>query len=131
MLSSDNQRWNSLHALLASLPVRRTCGGNLDALRSHLSEQAGFEVSPDSIGLLGAVIVDMQASFLPSERVEKGPFVAYERPRDVAYISNLAVLPRARRQGVGEQLLLAAEKVGCYTNVLSDLRSMVLSTLCR
>ena len=96
-----------------------------------LFEQAGFEVSPDSIGLLGAVIVDMQASFLPSERVEKGPFVAYERPRDVAYISNLAVLPRARRQGVGEQLLLAAEKVGRYTSVLSDLRSMVLFTPCR
>ena len=100
----------------------------MSALKSSLSGQAGFEVSPDSIGLLGAVIVDMQASFLPSERVEKGPFVAYERPRDVAYISNLAVVPRARRQGVGEQLLLAAEKVVCYTNVLSDMRSMVLST---
>ena len=87
-------------------------------------------MSPDSIGLLGAVIVDMQASFLPSERIEKGPFVAYERPRDVAYISNLAVVPRARRQGVGEQLLLAAEKVGCYTNVLSGLCSIFLSTLC-
>ena len=50
-----------------------------------MCEQAGFEVSPDSIGLLGAVIVDMQASFLPTERVEKGPFVAYERPRDVEW----------------------------------------------
>ena len=103
----------------------------MHALKSNLSDQAGFEVSPDSIGLLCAVIVDIQASFLPSERVEKGPFVAYERPRDVAYISNLAVLPIARRQGVGEQLLLAAEKVGCYTNVLSDMRSMALGTLCR
>lgn len=63
------------------------------------------------IGLLGAVVVDMQGSFLPAERVEKGPFVAYERPQDVAYISNLAVVPHARRQGVGEQLLVAAEHV--------------------
>ena len=88
-------------------------------------------MSPDSIGLLGAVIVDMQASFLPTERVEKGPFVAYERPRDVAYISNLAVVPRARGQGVGEQLLLAAEKVGCHTNVLIDLSFMILADTCR
>lgn len=73
--------------------------------------QAGFEVSPDRIGLLGAVVVDMQGSYLPAERVEKGPFVAYERPQDAAYISNLAVVPRARRQGIGEELLLAAEKV--------------------
>ena len=73
--------------------------------------QAGFEVSPASIGLLGAVVVDMQGTFLPAERVEKGPFVAYERPQDVAYISNLAVIPQARRQGVGEQLLTAAESV--------------------
>lgn len=75
--------------------------------------QAGFEVSPASIGLLGAVVVDMQGAFLPAERVEKGPFVAYERPQGVAYISNLAVIPQARRQGIGEQLLLAAENVRC------------------
>ena len=75
--------------------------------------QAGFELSPAQIGLLGAVVVDMQGSYLPAERVEKGPFVAYERPQDVAYISNLAVIPHARRQGIGEQLLVAAQNV-CY-----------------
>ncbi len=37
--------------------------------------------------------------------------MAYERPQDVAYISNLAVIPHARRQGIGEQLLVAAESV--------------------
>ena len=68
-------------------------------------------MSPAQIGLLGAVVVDMQGSYLPAERVEKGPFVAYERPQDVAYISNLAVIPNARRQGIGEQLLVAAEHV--------------------
>ena len=73
--------------------------------------QAGFELSPAQLGLLGAVVVDMQGSYLPAERVEKGPFVAYERPQHVAYISNLAVIPHARRQGIGEQLLVAAENV--------------------
>ena len=53
----------------------------------------------------------MQGTFLPMTRVEKGPFVAYERPEDVAYVSNLAVAPSARRQGVGERLLAAAEEV--------------------
>ena len=42
------------------------------------ASQAGFELSPAQIGLLGAVVVDMQGSYLPAERVEKGPFVAYE-----------------------------------------------------
>jgi GNAT superfamily N-acetyltransferase len=53
----------------------------------------------------------MQGSFLPMVRVEKGPFVGYQRPEGVAYISNLAVAPSARRQGVGEKLLAAAEEV--------------------
>ncbi len=79
--------------------------------------QAGFELSPDRIGLLGAVVVDMQGSYLPAERVEKGPFVAYERPQNVAYISNLAVVPQARRQGIGEQLLVAAENVRCCLGI--------------
>lgn len=69
----------------------------------------GFDRSAEA--LVGAVIVDTQADFLPPVRVEKGPFVAYERPQDVAYISNLAVLPATRRRGVGERLLAAAEKV--------------------
>ena len=56
-------------------------------------------------------MVDMQGSFLPMVRVEKGPFVGYQRPEGVAYISNLAVAPFARRQGVGERLLAAAEEV--------------------
>ena len=71
--------------------------------------QVGFDRSSEA--LLGAVVVDTQADFLPPVRVEKGPFVAYERPQDVAYISNLAVLPATRRRGVGERLLAAAEKV--------------------
>ncbi len=80
--------------------------------------QAGFEASPASIGLLGAVVVDMQGAFLPAERVDKRPFVAYECPQDVAYISNLAVIPQAWRQGIGEQLLLAAESVRCLAPAL-------------
>lgn len=79
--------------------------------------QAGFELSPAQIGLLGAVVVDMQASHLPAERVEKGPFVAYEQPQDVAYVSNLAVIPHARRRGIGEQLLAAAENVRCSLGI--------------
>ena len=71
--------------------------------------QVGFDRPAEA--LLGAVVVDTQADFLPPVRVEKGPFVAYERPQDVAYISNLAVLPATRRRGVGERLLAAAEKV--------------------
>ena len=71
--------------------------------------QVGFDQSVEA--LLGAVVVDTQGEFLPPVRVEKGPFVAYERPQDVAYISNLAVLPATRRQGIGERLLAAAEKV--------------------
>ncbi len=76
---------------------------------SAASCQVGFDRSSEA--LLGAVVVDTQADFLPPVRVEKGPFVAYERPQDVAYISNLAVLPATRRRGVGERLLAAAEKV--------------------
>jgi ribosomal protein S18 acetylase RimI-like enzyme len=91
--------------------------------------QAGFEVSPASIGLLGAVVVDMQGTFLPAERVEKGPFVAYERPQDVAYISNLTVIPQARRQGVGEQLLLAAENVRCLAPA-SALLALTAAAFC-
>lgn len=56
-------------------------------------------------------MVDMQGQHLPAERVEKGPFVAHQRQEHVAYISNLAVSPAARRLGVGEELLRAAEKV--------------------
>ncbi len=73
--------------------------------------QVGFLLSPERLGLLGAVVIDMQGQHLPAERIEKGPFVAYQRPEDVAYISNLAVSPAARRLGVGEELLRAAEKV--------------------
>ena len=56
-------------------------------------------------------MVDMQGQHLPAERIEKGPFVAHQRQEHVAYISNLAVSPAARRLGVGEKLLKAAEKV--------------------
>ncbi|EIE26357.1 acyl-CoA N-acyltransferase [Coccomyxa subellipsoidea C-169] len=73
--------------------------------------QVGFSLSPERLGLLGAVVIDMQGQHMPAERIEKGPFVAYQRPEDVAYISNLAVSPAARRLGVGEELLTAAEKV--------------------
>ncbi|CAL8466637.1 g6173 [Coccomyxa elongata] len=78
-------------------------------LAKHL--QVGFSLSPERLGLLGAVVVDMQGQHLPQERVEKGPFVAYKPQENVAYISNLAVSPAARRMGVGEELLKAAEKV--------------------
>lgn len=81
-----------------------------------MAVQVGFLLSPERLGLLGAVVVDMQGQHLPAERIEKGRFVAYKRPEHVAYISNLAVAPLARRQGIGEELLRAAEKVrkvGC------------------
>lgn len=74
-------------------------------------------------------MVDMQGTFLPAERVEKGPFVAYERPQDVAYISNLSVIPQARRQGVGEQLLLAAENVR-YLAPASALLALTAAAFC-
>lgn len=77
----------------------------------RLGVQVGFSLSPERLGLLGAVVVDMQGQHLPQERVEKGPFVAYKPQENVAYISNLAVSPAARRMGVGEELLKAAEKV--------------------
>lgn len=73
--------------------------------------QVGFSISPERLGLLGTVVIDTQGQHLPMERVEKGPFIAYEKPEGIAYISNLAVAPQARRQGVGEKLLRAAEKV--------------------
>jgi GNAT superfamily N-acetyltransferase len=77
----------------------------------HCGWQVGFYFSPERLGLLGSVVVDMQGQHLPVQRVQKGPFVAYEKPQGIAYISNLAVAPKARRQGVGEKLLKAAELV--------------------
>lgn len=85
--------------------------------------QVGFSLSPERLGLLGAVVVDMQGQHLPPERVEKGPFVAYKAQEKVAYISNLAVSPAVRRMGVGEELLKAAEKVppSCHTIIVIPL----------
>ena len=73
--------------------------------------QAGYGLGPMEMGLVGAVMVDAQGEHLPRHRVERGAFVAMERQRGTAYVSNLAVAPRARRRGVARALMHSAEEV--------------------
>lgn len=62
--------------------------------------------------IVGAVVLDTQAAYIPPRRVVVRDFVRYERRKGIAYISCLAVSPRARRQGIATRLLKQAEEVG-------------------
>eukprot|EP00884_Botryococcus_braunii_P009351 jgi/Botrbrau1/18417/Bobra.0072s0010.1 len=74
------------------------------------------------VDLLGAVVVDTQAAYIPPRRVKVREFVRYERRKGMAYISCLAVSPAARRQGIATRLLRHAEELakswGCRSVAL-------------
>eukprot|EP00803_Ostreobium_quekettii_P010173 evm.model.scf_232EXC.7 EVM.evm.TU.scf_232EXC.7 scf_232EXC:91892-93198(+) len=70
----------------------------------------GMGVSHESQGVLGVVTVDTLGQHVPSvPRVVDGRTV-WQNKEGVAYISNLAVSPGTRRQGVGKALVVAAEE---------------------
>lgn len=96
----------------------------IGVLRSVLPERvrSGLGVPHGNKGVLGAVVMDTLGQFVPKLRVESGGRVWYEAPQGVAYISNLAVSPTTRRQGVGKVLMKAAEDAardwGCKITAL-------------
>ena len=61
--------------------------------------------------VVGAVVVDTTMSFIPS-RFSWSALLNSEIPprRVMAYISNLAISPKNRRQGIGSRLVAAAEQ---------------------
>lgn len=61
--------------------------------------------------VLGAIVVDTQGAYIPPRRVRIREFVRYEKRKNIAYISCLAVAPAARRQGVATKLIHQAEQV--------------------
>jgi GNAT superfamily N-acetyltransferase len=68
-----------------------------------------FTADPAGQGILGAVVVDVQGGHVPARSVRARGTVRLEPRKGLAYISNLAVDPRARRAGVGSALVAAAE----------------------
>lgn len=70
-----------------------------------------MKVCGEEVDLLGAVVVDTQAAYIPPRRVRVREGKRYERRKGIAYISCLAVSPAARRQGIATRLLMHAEEV--------------------
>ncbi|CAD7703453.1 unnamed protein product [Ostreobium quekettii] len=82
----------------------------------------GLGVPHERQGVLGVAVVDTLGQHLPSvPRVVDGR-TTWQKMQGVAYISNLAVSPAARRQGVGKALVVAAEAAarewGCHIAAL-------------
>lgn len=73
------------------------------ATRENLG--AGYRAA----GLRGAVVVDTLLDHVPPRRARVAGGSRAARRRGLAYVSNLAVAPEARRQGVGLELVRRAE----------------------
>jgi ribosomal protein S18 acetylase RimI-like enzyme len=62
-----------------------------------------------SAGVMGAIVVDTLGDHVPPRRVDVRGVVRQQRRKGIAYLSNLAVAPEARRRGVGLELVRRAE----------------------
>jgi ribosomal protein S18 acetylase RimI-like enzyme len=75
-------------------------------------------------GILGAVVIDTLLEHIPPKRSNINGGYIKELPRKkMAYLSNLAVAPTARRRGLGVYLLqkaedMASQEWGCRTMTL-------------
>jgi ribosomal protein S18 acetylase RimI-like enzyme len=68
--------------------------------------------SPDvaaAAGIAGAAVVDLQGGHVPPRTARARGTVRLAPRKGLAYVSNLAVAPSARRSGLGTALLAAAE----------------------
>ncbi|KAG2451682.1 hypothetical protein HYH02_003462 [Chlamydomonas schloesseri] len=73
--------------------------------------RASLGVTAESVGLVGVAAVDSFCDLVPARELDPrrdGAFGWYRRD-GYAYVSNVAVLPTARRRGVARQLMAAAE----------------------
>lgn len=76
-----------------------------------------------SAGILGAVVIDTMLEHVPLKKIKTGGGVVREKRRQkMAYLSNLAVAPAAKRRGLGTRLLQEAEDLaiqwGCRSMTL-------------
>lgn len=82
-----------------------------------------YAISHTAAGVAGSVVIDMHLDHIPPKRriVNGGSIREVPRKR-MAYLSNLAVAPTARRLGIGRELLRRAETValswGCRSVAL-------------
>ncbi|KAG2441869.1 hypothetical protein HXX76_003477 [Chlamydomonas incerta] len=73
--------------------------------------RSGMGVAAESVGLVGVAAVDSFCDLVPPREMDPGRDGAFGwyRREGYAYVSNVAVLPTARRRGVARQLMAAAE----------------------
>ncbi|KAG2489807.1 hypothetical protein HYH03_011756 [Edaphochlamys debaryana] len=76
-----------------------------------LAVREGLGVAPESLGLLGVAAVDSFCDLVPPRELDwrTDGAAGWYRREGYAYISNVAVLPSARRRGVARQLMAEAE----------------------
>ncbi|GMH41868.1 hypothetical protein BSKO_09778 [Bryopsis sp. KO-2023] len=78
----------------------------------------GLGAPHDSCGVLGAIIMDDTGEHLPSMHSKVNGKTLWKREKGCAYLSNLAVSPCMRGQGIGKKLVKEAEQIakewGCW-----------------